>query len=82
MTVAWSNGQESRYRAWQLRKACRSSDSLRNAIDGKASKDAMESRIADVRPVGNYAVNIVFSDGHDRGIFPWSYLYSLESERM
>jgi len=33
--------------------------------------------IADVREVGTYGVNIVFSDGHDRGIYPWSYLATL-----
>lgn len=30
-----------------------------------------------VEPVGNYAVRIVFDDGHDTGIFSWSYLYEL-----
>ncbi len=24
--------------------------------------------------VGNYAINIAFSDGHDRGIYPWALL--------
>ena len=26
---------------------------------------------------GNYAIQIVFSDGHDSGIFTWDYLYDL-----
>jgi len=25
-------------------------------------------------PIGDYAVNIAFSDGHNRGIYPWPYL--------
>lgn len=33
--------------------------------------------ISMVEPVGNYAVRIVFDDGHDTGIFTWSYLYAL-----
>jgi DUF971 family protein len=33
--------------------------------------------IAEVRPVGGYAINIAFSDGHDRGIYPWSFLAQL-----
>ncbi|NJR13870.1 MAG: DUF971 domain-containing protein [Phyllobacteriaceae bacterium] len=28
-------------------------------------------------PVGNYAVRIVFDDGHDTGIFTWAYLAEL-----
>jgi DUF971 family protein len=33
--------------------------------------------IAAVEPVGNYAVKLVFSDGHDTGLFSWDYLYTL-----
>jgi DUF971 family protein len=36
--------------------------------------------ITSVRVVGLYGVNIAFSDGHDRGIYPWGYLAAL-SER-
>ena len=28
-------------------------------------------------PVGNYAVQPTFSDGHDSGIYTWAYLYEL-----
>lgn len=30
-----------------------------------------------LEPVGNYAVQPAFSDGHDSGIFSWDYLYEL-----
>ncbi|MCY4610639.1 MAG: DUF971 domain-containing protein [Gammaproteobacteria bacterium] len=30
-----------------------------------------------IEPVGNYAVKLVFSDGHDTGIYSWDYLYEL-----
>lgn len=30
-----------------------------------------------VEPVGNYAVRLVFSDGHDSGIYSWDYLHQL-----
>jgi DUF971 family protein len=33
--------------------------------------------LADLKPVGNYAVQPVFSDGHDTGIFSWNLLYEL-----
>jgi DUF971 family protein len=34
-----------------------------------------------LEPVGNYAVQPVFSDGHDTGIFSWDYLYFLGTEQ-
>lgn len=30
-----------------------------------------------VEPVGHYAIRIVFSDGHDSGIYSWDYLHDL-----
>lgn len=33
--------------------------------------------LVDVQPVGNYAIQPSFSDGHDSGIFTWTYLYEL-----
>jgi DUF971 family protein len=33
--------------------------------------------IVALEPVGHYAVQPTFSDGHDSGIFSWSYLYFL-----
>ena len=34
-----------------------------------------------LEPVGNYAVQPSFSDGHTSGIFSWDYLYFLGSEQ-
>ncbi len=34
-----------------------------------------------LEPVGNYAVRIVFGDGHDSGLFTWETLYRLGSEQ-
>jgi DUF971 family protein len=34
-----------------------------------------------LEPVGNYAVQPRFSDGHDSGIFSWDYLYFLGSQQ-
>jgi DUF971 family protein len=33
--------------------------------------------ITQVEPVGSYAVQLVFSDGHDSGLYSWDYFYSL-----
>jgi len=33
--------------------------------------------ISAIEPVGNYAVRLVFSDGHNTGLYSWDYLYDL-----
>ena len=33
--------------------------------------------ISNIEPVGSYAVQLVFSDGHDSGLYSWNYLYDL-----
>jgi len=38
-------------------------------------------KIKELRPVGNYAVRIVFDDGHDTGLYAWSYLELLGREK-
>jgi DUF971 family protein len=37
--------------------------------------------IAEIEPVGNYAVKPTFSDGHDSGLFTWEYLYFLGDQQ-
>ena len=32
-----------------------------------------------VEAVGNYAIRIIFDDGHSTGIFSWEYIYSIGS---
>ena len=33
-----------------------------------------------VEPVGQYAVKLVFDDGHDTGLYTWKYLHTLGRE--
>ena len=40
-----------------------------------------EVEVTALEPVGNYAVQPRFSDGHDTGIFSWDYLYFLGSQQ-
>jgi DUF971 family protein len=48
----------------------------------QTGKQAVE--ITALEPVGSYAVQPAFSDGHSTGIFSWDYLYHLgqNQERM
>lgn len=52
------------------------SPSERVTVGGK--RDVTITRI---EPVGNYAVKLIFSDGHSTGIYSWSYLRKLGTER-
>lgn len=40
-----------------------------------------EVGVAGLEPVGNYAVQPTFSDGHNTGIFSWDYLYFLGAQQ-
>ena len=40
-----------------------------------------EVQVVKVDPVGNYAVRLVFNDGHDTGLYTWGYLYELGETR-
>lgn len=40
-----------------------------------------EVQIVDLQPVGNYAVQPVFSDGHESGIYSWDLLYELGAKQ-
>jgi DUF971 family protein len=33
--------------------------------------------ISAIKPVGRYALQLVFDDGHDTGLYSWDYLYEL-----
>jgi DUF971 family protein len=48
------------------------SESQRQTVGGKQLV-----AIAGVEPVGNYAVRLLFDDGHDTGLYSWSYLHEL-----
>ncbi len=37
--------------------------------------------LVDIAQVGNYAVKLTFSDGHDSGLYSWDYLYDLARQQ-
>lgn len=39
--------------------------------------DKQAVNIVSIEQVGNYAVKLTFSDGHDTGLYSWDYLYDL-----
>ena len=63
--------------AARLRIACRCAHCTRARIDGNFPGSFDGVTIQTLSPMGHYGVNIGFSDGHGRGIYPWSYLAEL-----
>ena len=37
--------------------------------------------LVEVQPAGNYALKLVFDDGHDSGLFTWDYFYQLATRQ-
>ncbi|MEQ8965931.1 MAG: DUF971 domain-containing protein [Azospirillaceae bacterium] len=40
-----------------------------------------EVGLTGAEPVGNYAVRLIFDDGHSTGLYSWKYLYELASRQ-
>lgn len=77
MRVLWKNGDTSRLSARLVRANCQSAGAKRLRLAELDVPPPADIRIEDVQPVGSYAVNILFSDGHQRGIYPWRLLREL-----
>jgi DUF971 family protein len=45
--------------------------------EGLLQTGKQDVRVIGVEPIGNYAVRLVFDDGHDTGLYSWPLLYSL-----
>jgi DUF971 family protein len=60
-----------------LRQACRCAHCTRARIDGASPPNFDAVTIETIAAMGHYGINIGFSDGHARGIYPWAYLASL-----
>lgn len=56
---------------------CPSALRRRRRMDGLDLRAPAGLTVRNVTPIGNYALNIGFSDGHDRGVYPWALLLQL-----
>jgi DUF971 family protein len=81
LAVTWDGGATNTYPAALLRARARDASSVRLAVDDWAVPPAAGLTITRIEAIGNYAIRLAFSDGHDRGIFPWSYLGEIAAAR-
>jgi DUF971 family protein len=80
LEIAWNDGSRSLLPHGLLRVSCRCALCVqtRRQTNHQPEMSAMV-RLTEINPIGQQGLNLVFSDGHGRGIFPWSYLHELET---
>ena len=78
LEVAFDDGEVIRLTAEKLRVESPSAEVQGHSPSQKRTVTGKENvAIAAIEPVGNYAIKIVFDDGHDTGLYTWAYLRKL-----
>lgn len=90
LSVEWADGVTSYYSIPYLRKMSPSAeqrqlrDEMKNnpltVLPASMAGDASQLRAASAELVGNYALRIVFSDGHRTGLYSWDYLRRIDPQ--
>ncbi len=80
LTVIWKNGQSSTISGSELRRYCACSECRARNLVG-LSLINVSSELVKVSLMGQHALNVSFSDGHERGIYPWPFLYAIAQGR-
>jgi len=76
LQVSWPE-LDARFAGRVLREACRCAECSAQARLGNPVDVDETLRVVDVTPIGAYAVQLTFSDGHQRGVYPWAMLHAL-----
>ncbi len=78
LEVVFDDGETVRLTAERLRLESPSAEVQGHSPSQKKLLTGKENvAIVGVEPVGNYAVKLVFDDGHDTGLYSWDYLRRL-----
>lgn len=80
VTVTWKNGECSTISGSELRRYCACSECRARKLVG-VSLINVSSELAEVALMGHQSLHVKFSDGHERGIYPWPYLYAISQGR-
>lgn len=75
--ITWPDGLESRLSCLTLRKSCACSGCSNARQKGAISLIDADIGIDNLNMHGVSAMQFHFSDGHNRGLYPWSYLRQL-----
>jgi DUF971 family protein len=78
LTVAFDDGASFALPAELLRVMSPSAEVQGHSPEERVTVPGKKAvRILRIEPVGNYAARIVFDDGHDSGLYTWTYLREL-----
>jgi DUF971 family protein len=80
VTVTWKNGACSIISGSELRRYCACSECRARKVVG-ISLINVSAELTQVELMGRNALHVKFSDGHERGIYPWPYLYAISQGR-
>lgn len=75
LRLTFSSGAVVELTATELWRECRSAEGVLRRLNETAPPEHLV--ITALQPVGDYAINIAFSDGEQRGIYPFSLLSRL-----
>ena len=78
LRIEWDDGSESALPHALLRARCRCAFCTKAARAGAAMQDCSGVVLTEAHAMADAGLNLVFSDGHRRGIYPWAYLRELE----
>ncbi len=82
LSLSYSDGRECEFTCEFLRVFSPSAEVVGHGSGQRVNPIGKESvKIVEVEPVGNYAIKIVFSDGHDTGIYSWKYFQWLATNK-
>ncbi|HWT39626.1 MAG TPA: DUF971 domain-containing protein [Paraburkholderia sp.] len=79
LTLHWQNGATQRIAHRFLRQICPCAECKRLRLDGAAHAVPDDIVVLEIQPAG-YGAQLRFSDGHERGIFPWAFLERLQRQ--
>lgn len=77
LDMLWSDGFLAQLSSVDLRRACRCATCVQQRRNSGVLTVPISTRLASVLAVGEMGLQLVFSDGHDRGIYPWPFLHEL-----
>jgi DUF971 family protein len=82
LRVRWRDGLEAALSASALRDACRCASCTHLRRCGEPVQSDPGIGLLQVAEFGVAGLQLVFSDGHRRGLFPWEYLRQLATHSM
>jgi len=83
LLIEWSDGERRRYTFRELRDRCpcatcrEKKKKPQSLLPVLSAAEAQPLNILGMKPVGNYAYSINFSDGHDTGIYSFDLLRNI-----